>query len=959
MRTLTLVMLFISVVDFTTSNHPYIEKKNSSACSICKCYKTVVDCSNKNLTNTTMPNDFPDNTTKLILTENRLGNLGPGIFKNLTKLETLVLFRCAITSLSNGTFNGLTSLKEMNISYNQPLSLTSQSTPSDLFLPLTSLEKLKMYGNIGTYDSKYNYIDRQLTPLKMLKELWIDGFTQNPFGETYENLTSLTSMVISGELIHKSWRRAEFCEITEIGEDFLQQLYNIQNLTIRNCGIKAIHKEAFSRLLNLRYLDLSNNVYLTLAIAFESLQCLNTPGMSKLAILVLNNVGTRTSKTCNFEITGDMAGFVSNIPLEEIYLNYNHLSDFHFQAFVKLPKTIKKLSGVGNEFQLGLYMFYTFYLSNITTIDISYQGVNEFSMWVGRGHSRGMHIGTNNSSYHSGVDFYGDPTDANDDDDIDVVDGRVDEVDDNILRDGYNYNNELINDTHGDIYTPQEFLEDSNGKRLTGGSKTTYTKVCPLPIHNKYIPPGTITGFMPPKLTYLDISHSKIGYPYVELYLNGTNSLKLLNMSNSFIYCWDGPVHGLNKLEILDLSHNLCDRVSQRAFQKFNQLKHLDIGYNFLAYSVSRDIDGRILENLINLEFISIRNNRIYKIPKKFFKGLVSLKTLDLAGNRIFAFEVEMKHMTKLRYVNLKDNQITTLSPNVRKELDSIAIPRSSRNGIVLNLNWNSINCFCNNLNFLRWVYQNFAIKNGTNSLQVDVSICKIRNEEVSKITSKTEFGQVVNDLQQYCRSYTSLYIGVSVGLGVMINVVIAYIVYKYRWRLQYWYFVTLSNRRCMFGRSHRDGYEEVANTYTYDVYVASCEDQRDFVLDSLRKELKERQIHAFLQASGIRYGWPIASEIGNGINQSRVVIFLLSKDWSADFEMKIARAMWFLDIRERKSPFSIGIDLGTMDDSDWGNVQDVRLNVLYDYPGEMSENDKIAFWTKLSTTIKSGGLSN
>ncbi|XP_041361993.1 toll-like receptor 4 [Gigantopelta aegis] len=75
------------------------------------------------------------------------------------------------------------------------------------------------------------------------------------------------------------------------------------------------------------------------------------------------------------------------------------------------------------------------------------------------------------------------------------------------------------------------------------------------------------------------------------------NNLRQVDFSHNLISTWIGPIEGLQKLKILDLSNNLATHAEQSFFRNFNSLLFLNISWNLLSNVISQDRDG-VLKSL-------------------------------------------------------------------------------------------------------------------------------------------------------------------------------------------------------------------------------------------------------------------------------------------------------------------------------------------------------------------------
>ncbi|XP_045165620.2 toll-like receptor 4 [Mercenaria mercenaria] len=350
-------------------------RQQYGTCDICNCLvKDVVDCSDRSLTY--IPKDLNVTTRELNLSSNYLQHIDNGNFEYLEELISLDLYNTSLKNVSSDAFKGLTNLKFLNISQNDQFPLTNESTPMELFEHIPSLEVLRMYGTTGTYNIKNGYPDVQLSKLPSLEELWIDGLTNLTFGPAFRNMTSLKVLRLAGDFVEPSWRSKEFC-MTDLVEGMFDNVASITHLYIRKCYVTHIDKNVFQNLKNLEYLDLSENKKVGLEDMFNSFCSLSNTTTS----LILNSV--TATETCGAGITKQMVKCIENKSIRELQLNHNKIRHIDTHVFSTLPKTLQILRATSNFFDLNIYIFYIFHMTNLTHLDISYQFfTDEISVWL-------------------------------------------------------------------------------------------------------------------------------------------------------------------------------------------------------------------------------------------------------------------------------------------------------------------------------------------------------------------------------------------------------------------------------------------------------------------------------------------------------------------------------------------------------------------------------------------------
>uniref|UniRef100_A0A8C5QHS5 Uncharacterized protein n=1 Tax=Leptobrachium leishanense TaxID=445787 RepID=A0A8C5QHS5_9ANUR len=133
------------------------------------------------------------------------------------------------------------------------------------------------------------------------------------------------------------------------------------------------------------------------------------------------------------------------------------------------------------------------------------------------------------------------------------------------------------------------------------------------------------------------------------------------------------------KLQRFDCSNNQISRLTVHSFKGLQSLKHL-----FLDNNVVSRVDDNSFQWCVHLSNLAMEQNLITSVPR----GLpVTLTRLDLKGNKIESIgESDVKGLRKLQVLNLRNNKISTLDPQVLE-----CLPRLRH----LYLDGNPWNCTC------------------------------------------------------------------------------------------------------------------------------------------------------------------------------------------------------------------------------------------------------------------------
>ena len=386
----------------------------------------------------------------------------------------------------------------------------------------------------------------------------------------------------------------------------------------------------------------------------------------------------------------------------------------------------------------------------------------------------------------------------------------------------------------------------------------------PLPIRLE-------TGYFNSSTLHYAIAHNILGQ----------NNVKHVYAQDNVFYNLIGPLENVESIEVFDLSNNFCTHISNYFFDYFTGLKHLKMNHNILGFVLQSDANGKIFKNLHNLTNIELSYNRIQSLPDGIFKSLFSLENLTLRSNLLREFNMRIDHMKNLKIIDLSLNQLSEIPKKLRQQIDEI----TQHHEVIVNLTGNPMRCNCENVDFIRWIVQTDAV---VLFGQNDTCQTKLSTSNHFRIDKAPELLLL---LGSKCRSFTVLIVIMSCLLVSMVCITACGLVYRYRWKLRYLYYMT---------KSRYKGYSTVdkktqEDVYEFDAFVSYADEDRQFALhEILEKVEKASNLKLCFHSRDFIPGFDIAENITNAIHNSRKTVCILSpnyiKSYWCMFELNIGR---------------------------------------------------------------------
>ena len=246
-----------------------------------------------------------------------------------------------------------------------------------------------------------------------------------------------------------------------------------------------------------------------------------------------------------------------------------------------------------------------------------------------------------------------------------------------------------------------------------------------------------------------------------------------LNMSHNNIplpSCVTCHVVGRSRLEVLDTSHGVLQHITRHNL-KYPRLRFLNLSHNNLG--VSGSDFGEPFVHLIRLEDINLSHNKLRRISPTAFQRCPRLKRLNLANNELDQFDMNIRHMKTLEYIDLSENRLFRLTSVFTSKLDEQFRIQTFK----MNLRGNVLVCNCESVLFVRWVASTKVLLTDRDKL-----ICLYGDRRDVSVA-----GIAINELEAGCDVTTNqLIVFVPVIAAVVLVIIMTWLVRYQRWYIKY-----------------------------------------------------------------------------------------------------------------------------------------------------------------------------
>ena len=401
----------------------------------------------------------------------------------------------------------------------------------------------------------------------------------------------------------------------------------------------------------------------------------------------------------------------------------------------------------------------------------------------------------------------------------------------------------------------------------------------------------------------------------------------------------------------LDLSDNGITCFAKDLLS-YSVSKGLDVGginlaRNNLGEQLALDREGETFYDYRNLSELNLSSNKIKTLPSRIFMNVPHLKILNLSDNSLQLIEFDYTHFTSFERLDMSSNLITNLEESHQIQLSNVIRQFSN---FSLNLFGNPLHCFCESLNFLKWLKTWKS-----NIVDYERTSCLFGNV----IHTFDTIDDILTKLDFECSKTLALKItGSLFGISIL-GIIVSIFLYRHRWDVRY----------CMLKMSHKGQKYQIlvdqSQSYLYDAFVAYDKDDRGWVREELISHLESpmldgrddlpfsrKKMHLCVHERDFEPGKWIEENIVTAIEQSRSVLVVISKNFLNSnwcrFELEMAR----MQSMERGSNIVIPI---LMEDVSFEEMPGslrmiVRKHTYIEWKEETGDHEE--FWERLADVL-------
>lgn len=434
-------------------------------------------------------------------------------------------------------------------------------------------------------------------------------------------------------------------------------------------------------------------------------------------------------------------------------------------------------------------------------------------------------------------------------------------------------------------------------------------------------------------LVMTNLFYKVFKFPNVVFYLlNRTNILELyVNYNRLQHVVRDDQYHILpTTLKILDLSNNMIVKF----LFDIPHLVQLVLRNNSLGKFLSKQ--SYTDSSFLKLRHIDLSQNSIYRLKYSLFHDHNHLESINLSRNFLQDLSFDLSDQKALKALDLSHNFIRQINQTFISCVSEIFV----HSNLSINLSNNLLECSCRTYLTLKWMLENI-------NHFLDSKTYKCQNDD-RRLIPLNNFKEVVQQLEKTCSSHLFLIVCVSIFVATFCLMVAIGVVYRYRWKLRYMYYMTRSKYR---------QYKPVnsTSTYAYDAFISYADHERDFIINECIPNLEQkRKLKLCIHHRDFLPGEEITVNITNAIHDSRTTVCLVTRSFLESyycmFEFNMARMESIYSRNGENILFLVFYDQILPQELSLVMLELVQNQSYIEYPHDDQGN--VVFWEKIEKAV-------
>ena len=375
------------------------------------------------------------------------------------------------------------------------------------------------------------------------------------------------------------------------------------------------------------------------------------------------------------------------------------------------------------------------------------------------------------------------------------------------------------------------------------------------------------------------------------------------------------------------------------------RISSLVLHENLLGEELGANGD-KIFKAFKDLKTLDLASNQIKSLPYSTFENQHELEFLDLSKNSLSQMNFKISQMTKIRTIDVSENLLSQFDKSFQDVVDLL---KSRSPNFTVNMLGNPIQCSCENLQYLWWMYRKQSM-----FIRYKEYTCLHDNEQIKFINMR----KLLDKLDYRC----SLDLVVKVSAGILVSIIlvvtISFFLYRHKWDVRFFCLKFITDRKAY------QEFEESVIEYEYDAFVAYHKNDLAWVRNELYQNLDK------MDGQGVTDDQPrfrlcihdrdsipgdaIEENILRAIESSRKTIVVLSRNFLqsvwCEFELQIARKECIE--KGRNLIIAVMLEELPVDSKMSSSVRRlIRANTYIEWPQDLGARNR--FWDKMRAALE------